>query len=55
MANAPGLRSLAFEVDDVQAIIERLAANGIGLVGGIGEYERVWPATRNGAFRSARP
>jgi predicted enzyme related to lactoylglutathione lyase len=32
----------AFEVDDLQAIIERLAKDGYGLVGGIGEYEHVW-------------
>jgi hypothetical protein len=45
MANELGLRSVAFEVDDVQAIIERLAKDGHGLVGGIGEYEHVgaWP------------
>src|SRR3954447_8030220 len=42
MANALGLRSVAFEVDDLQAIIERLAKDGYGLVGGIGEYEHVW-------------
>ena len=42
MANELGLRSVAFEVDDLQAIIERLAKDGYGLVGGIGEYERVW-------------
>lgn len=33
---------MAFEVDDLQAIIERLAKDGYGLVGGIGEYEHVW-------------
>lgn len=42
MANELGLRSVAFEVDDLQAIIERLAKHGYGLVGGIGEYEHVW-------------
>ncbi len=42
MANELGLRSVAFEVDDLQAIIERLANDGYGLVGGIGEYEHVW-------------
>jgi catechol 2,3-dioxygenase-like lactoylglutathione lyase family enzyme len=42
MANELGLRSVAFEVDDLQAIIERLAKDGFGLVGGIGEYEDVW-------------
>ena len=42
MANELGLRSVSFEVDDLQAIIERLAQDGYGLVGGIGEYKRVW-------------
>ena len=42
MANELGLRSVAFEVDGLQAIIERLAKDGYGLVGGIGEYEHVW-------------
>ncbi len=42
MATELGLRSVAFEVDDLQAIIERLEKDGYGLVGGIGEYERVW-------------
>jgi len=42
MANELGLRSLAIEVDDLQAIIERLKKDGYGLVGGVGEYEHVW-------------
>jgi catechol 2,3-dioxygenase-like lactoylglutathione lyase family enzyme len=42
MANELGLRSVAFEVDDLQAITERLAKDGYGLVGGIGEYEHAW-------------
>lgn len=42
MANELGLRSLAFEVDDVQARVARLAAEGYGLVGGIGRYEDIW-------------
>ena len=42
MANELGLRSLAFEVDDLQAQVERLAASGYGLVGGIGQYEDIW-------------
>jgi catechol 2,3-dioxygenase-like lactoylglutathione lyase family enzyme len=37
-----GLRSVAFEVDDLQAIVEGLAEEGYGLVGGIGEYEHAW-------------
>ena len=42
MANEVGLRNVAFQVDDLQAIVDRLAADGYGLVGGIGEYENVW-------------
>jgi catechol 2,3-dioxygenase-like lactoylglutathione lyase family enzyme len=41
-ANEIGLRSLAFQVEDVRGVVERLAADGYGLVGGIGEYEGVW-------------
>ena len=41
-ANVLGLRSLAFEVHDLRGALDRLAANGYGLVGGIGEYEGVW-------------
>jgi catechol 2,3-dioxygenase-like lactoylglutathione lyase family enzyme len=42
MANELGLRSLAFQVDDLQAQVDRLAASGYGLVGGIGQYEHIW-------------
>ncbi|MGO4582323.1 VOC family protein [Arthrobacter sp. 2RAF6] len=42
MANELGLRSLSFEVDNLQAHVDRLAANGYGLVGGIGQYEGAW-------------
>jgi catechol 2,3-dioxygenase-like lactoylglutathione lyase family enzyme len=42
MANEVGLRSVAFEVNDLRAIVERLAADGYSLVGGIGEYENTW-------------
>jgi catechol 2,3-dioxygenase-like lactoylglutathione lyase family enzyme len=42
MANELGLRSVAFEVDDLRAIVDRLAADGYGLVGGVGEYENTW-------------
>ncbi len=42
MANELGLRNVAFEVDDLPALIEQLAADGYGLVGGMGEYEGVW-------------
>lgn len=42
MATELGLRSLAFEVEHLDAVIERLAKDGYGLIGGIGEYEHVW-------------
>jgi catechol 2,3-dioxygenase-like lactoylglutathione lyase family enzyme len=42
MANALGLRSLVFEVDDLQTILDRLDADGYHLVGGVGQYEGVW-------------
>jgi catechol 2,3-dioxygenase-like lactoylglutathione lyase family enzyme len=37
-----GLRNIAFEVDDLQAIVDTLAADGYGLVGGIGQHEDMW-------------
>ena len=42
MANELGLRNVAFEVDNLQTEVDRLAADGYGLVGGVGEYEGVW-------------
>jgi catechol 2,3-dioxygenase-like lactoylglutathione lyase family enzyme len=42
MANELGLRSVAFEVDDLRAAVDRLAADGYGLVGGLGRYENAW-------------
>ena len=42
MANELGLRSVAFEVDDLHGTVDRLAEDGYGLVGGVGEYEGVW-------------
>ena len=37
-----GLRNVTFEVDDLQAILDRLAADGYLLVGGVGQYEGIW-------------
>jgi catechol 2,3-dioxygenase-like lactoylglutathione lyase family enzyme len=37
-----GLRNVAFEVDDLQAALDRLAEDGYGLVGGVGQYENLW-------------
>ncbi|WP_188827085.1 VOC family protein [Nocardia camponoti] len=42
LANEIGLRSIAFEVDDIDAAVNQLAADGYSLVGGIGQYENAW-------------
>ena len=42
MANELGLRNLCFEVTDLRAKVDELAADGYGLVGGIGGYENTW-------------
>jgi catechol 2,3-dioxygenase-like lactoylglutathione lyase family enzyme len=42
MANELGLRNVSFEVTDLQARVDRLAEDGYGLVGGVGNYEDVW-------------
>ena len=45
MSTELGLRNVAFVVDDLQATVDRLAADGYGLVGGIGQYENMWRMT----------
>lgn len=42
LATELGLRNVAFQVDDLRAVVDRLAADGYGLVGGIGEYESTY-------------
>jgi catechol 2,3-dioxygenase-like lactoylglutathione lyase family enzyme len=42
MSTELGLRNIAFEVDDLQGAVDGLAADGYGLVGGVGEYEDAW-------------
>src|SRR4051812_15615520 len=42
MSNELGLRNICFMVDDIQAMVDRLAADGYGLVGGLGQYEDMW-------------
>jgi catechol 2,3-dioxygenase-like lactoylglutathione lyase family enzyme len=42
MANELGLSNVSFEVGDLQAILDRLAADGYAVIGGVGEYEHVW-------------
>jgi catechol 2,3-dioxygenase-like lactoylglutathione lyase family enzyme len=53
MANELGLRNVAFEVDNLQAAVDRLAADGYGLVGGIGQYAP--PPRANRAARVSPP
>jgi hypothetical protein len=33
---------VSFEVGDLRAILDRLVADGYGVIGGVGEYEHVW-------------
>jgi catechol 2,3-dioxygenase-like lactoylglutathione lyase family enzyme len=42
MANELGLSNVSFEVGDLRAILDRLGADGYGVIGGVGEYEHVW-------------
>ncbi|MDE3134236.1 MAG: VOC family protein [Acidobacteriota bacterium] len=42
MANELGLRNVSFEVEDLQGAVELAAADGYGLIGGIGQYENSW-------------
>jgi catechol 2,3-dioxygenase-like lactoylglutathione lyase family enzyme len=42
MHNELGLRNVTFEVDDLQAILDRLAADGYHLIGGVGQHEGIW-------------
>ncbi len=39
MANELGLRNVSFEVGDLDAALEAVAADGYALVAGVGEYE----------------
>jgi len=42
MANELGLRSICFQVEDLEGAVDALAGKGYGLVGGIGRYEDTW-------------
>ena len=42
MSNELGLRNVCFEVDDLQELLDRLAADGYGVVGGVGQYKDLW-------------
>lgn len=37
-----GIRNIAFQVNDIDAVVENLAADGYRLVGAIGTYEQAW-------------
>ena len=41
-SNAPGLRHLSFEVDDVDGAVARLRAHGAELVGEVENYEEIY-------------
>ena len=42
MANELGLRNVCFEITDLRATLDRLAEQGYGLVGGVGQHEDTW-------------
>lgn len=42
MANELGLRNVCFEVEDLDAVLARLADDGYGVIGGVGRFEDVW-------------
>jgi catechol 2,3-dioxygenase-like lactoylglutathione lyase family enzyme len=42
MATRLGLSNVSFEVQGLQAVLDRLTADGYRLIGGVGEYENVW-------------
>ena len=41
-ANRPGLRHIAFTVDDVRGVVDRLRENGWETIGEIVDYENVY-------------
>lgn len=45
MSTELGLRNICFEVEDLLGIVDRLAEQGYGRVGGIGEWEGAWRMT----------
>lgn len=42
MSNEVGLRNVMFEVDDLQEILDKIAAEGYRPIGGVGQYEDMW-------------
>lgn len=45
MSTVLGIRNVAFEVEDLLGMVDRLKADGYSLVGGIGEWENAWRMT----------
>jgi 4-hydroxyphenylpyruvate dioxygenase-like putative hemolysin len=41
-ANAPGIRHVSFAVDDIDAVVARLRARGVELVGEVVSYENFY-------------
>jgi catechol 2,3-dioxygenase-like lactoylglutathione lyase family enzyme len=41
-ANAPGIRHIAFAVEDIDDVVDRLQARGADLVGDVEEYEDIY-------------
>ena len=42
MANELGLRNLGLQVDDLDGMLARIAADGHRPIGGVGQYENMW-------------
>jgi catechol 2,3-dioxygenase-like lactoylglutathione lyase family enzyme len=42
MPNALGIRNVMFEVDDLDAVLDRIAPDGYRPIGGVGAYEGAW-------------
>ena len=45
MSTEVGIRNVAFEVEDLHAMVDRVRADGSELVGGCGEWEDAWRMT----------
>jgi catechol 2,3-dioxygenase-like lactoylglutathione lyase family enzyme len=41
-ANRPGIRHLAFRVDDLEAVLDRLRSKGLDMVGEVQDYEDIF-------------
>lgn len=45
MSTEIGLRNICFEVEDLLGLVDRLAQDGYGVVGGVGEWQDAWRMT----------